>query len=84
MTDPKQTTPSRAALKTQVAVAYVMAQAAKHANNGSAQLCVSDAKSCYDRGDMRHAYRRALDSMEHSIGIGHADYLEAKAMEVTT
>ncbi|MDP6942731.1 MAG: hypothetical protein QF464_01165 [Myxococcota bacterium] len=70
-------------IKTQVAVAYVVATAAKHANNGSAELCVSDARSCYDRGDMEHAYRRALTSMEHSVGIFHADYLEAKAMEVT-
>jgi hypothetical protein len=73
-----------ALIKTQIAVAYVMAKAAIHANNGSARLCVSDAQECYDKGDLEHAYRRALASMAHSVGIGHADYLEAQALELTS
>ena len=37
----------------------------------SARLCLRDAVSCYDAGDMEGARRRALKSLDYSLGIGH-------------
>lgn len=34
----------------------------------SAELCLEDARKCYERGDWEGAYRRAADSLRYSIG----------------
>jgi hypothetical protein len=43
----------------------------------SARLCLADAISCYDAGDMDGARGRAVKSLAYSVGIGHADYIKA-------
>ena len=68
-------------IKTQIATAYAMAIAAKHATDSNSTLCLTDAQACYDRGDMKHAYNRSVASLAHSVGRRHADYLEVAAME---
>ena len=75
---------SRNDITTQIGVAYVMAQAARHSVGSSAALCLEDAEACYTAGDMKHAYQRALRSLSHSVGIFHPDYTEAATMAQTT
>lgn len=48
--------------------------ARKHLANNSARLCLSDAIYNYDKGDYASAYRRALKSIAHSVGVFHPDY----------
>ena len=49
--------------------------AANPETEGSARLCLADAVSCYDAGDLDGAHRRAMKSLAYSVGIGHRDYL---------
>ena len=41
----------------------------------SAQLCLEDARSCFEAGNYNGAYRRAMDSLSYSIGILHPVYI---------
>lgn len=43
-------------------------------NEDSARICLADAVSCYDSGDLDGANRRALKSLAYSVGIFHKDY----------
>tara|TARA_Y100000034_G_scaffold83558_1_gene100018 strand:+ start:173 stop:439 length:267 start_codon:yes stop_codon:yes gene_type:complete len=77
------TNANETSLRTRAAVAYVVALAAMHAarcDNDSAEVALADARSCYDRDDLRHAYFRACTSLAHSVGIFHAAYTEAVSM----
>ena len=68
-------------LRTRAATAYAMAIAATHADsNSSAKLCLSDARACYDLDDMANAYNRSVDSLAHSVGRSHADYLDVSEL----
>ena len=56
--------------------------ARKHVGNGaamdsSARLCLSEAIERRDKGELRMAELRALDSLAYSVGILHADYCRA-------
>jgi hypothetical protein len=56
--------------------------ARKHVGNGaamdsSARLCLADAVSLNDKGDLVYAAQRALKSLGYSVGILHADYAKA-------
>ena len=43
----------------------------------SARLCLSDAISLRDKGEYKHAYARAVDSLAYSVGIFNSDYQRA-------
>ena len=43
----------------------------------SARLCLSDAISLRDSGDLIAAKARALKSLQYSVGIFHSDYQKA-------
>ena len=54
-----------------------LALARKHLGGdmeSSARLCLADAVSLKDKGDYKHAYARALDSLAYSVGIFNVDY----------
>lgn len=56
--------------------------ARKHASNGaemqsSAQVCLEDAVKLRKEGNAMFARKRALKSLQYSIGIFHPDYLAA-------
>lgn len=59
----------------------VLALARKHLGSGSmessARLCLADAVSLMDKGDLKYAKLRALKSLAYSVGILHADYQRA-------
>lgn len=60
----------------------IIALARRHMTTGnftdaSAQICYIDALHLMERGLEDFARRRALKSLEHSIGILHPDYLFA-------
>ena len=50
---------------------------ARATRNARAALCARDAVRCYAANLQRHARRRALDSLRHSVGTAHADYRSA-------
>lgn len=60
--------------------------AAKHADkNTSAQLRYRDALSVAARGtsaDLVVAHMVALDSLKHSVGVFHPDYIAAKTTPI--
>ena len=57
----------------------VIALAAKHVgDNASAAICLSDAMACHERGEDEYAKKRAIRSLEYSVGIFHPDYERAK------
>lgn len=62
-------------------VQQVIALARKHLGCGSmessARLCLSDAVSLHDAGDLSAAKNRALRSLQFSVGIFHADFIRA-------
>ena len=43
----------------------------------SAELCLSDAITLHDNGELDRAKARAIDSLAYSVGILHADYARA-------
>ena len=45
--------------------------------NASAKLAHRDSICCWARGDYTHARLRALDSLQHSVGIFHRSYIKA-------
>lgn len=56
--------------------------ARKHVGNGaamesSARLCLADAISLQEKGDLTHAKARAVKSLGYSVGVFHADYQKA-------
>jgi hypothetical protein len=56
--------------------------AARHVANGapaqsSAILCLDDARALAARDENLAAERRALDSLAHSVGVFHPDYVRA-------
>lgn len=59
----------------------VIALAHKHLGKGykpsSAVLCLDDALTLRERGDLHAAKKRALDSLRYSVGVFHADYKRA-------
>jgi hypothetical protein len=60
----------------------VIILARKHVGNGaamdsSARLCLADAVSLFDRGEIDHAKARAVKSLGYSVGVLHADYKRA-------
>lgn len=60
----------------------VLVLARKHLGGdmeSSARLCLSDAVELLDKGDLPAAKRRALRSLEYSVGILHPDYARAAA-----
>lgn len=56
--------------------AIVLAES--NANNGSALLCVSDARECFRAGNLAAAHTRALRSLAHSVGIFSEVYKSAR------
>jgi len=57
----------------------IITLARKNVSNDSSRLCLADAISCYDNGDLGGAKRRATDSLAHSVGVFSKDYQKAKA-----
>ena len=58
----------------------ILALARKHLGGdmeSSARLCLADSIKLLNQGDMVSARRRALDSLQYSIGILHPDYIRA-------
>ena len=60
----------------------VIALARKHVgfnaeNEGSARLCLADAVSLRDRGQLDDAKRRALNSLSYSVGCFSNTYKRA-------
>lgn len=53
---------------------------ATHATNDSARLCFDDMAKMMEEGRPHYACNRALESLRHSIGILHPDYVKAKAL----
>jgi hypothetical protein len=49
------------------------------AMESSARLCLSDAVSLADSGDLKAAKARALKSLAYSVGVFHKDYQKAAA-----
>lgn len=47
------------------------------AANDSAKLCLADAVALRDEGCLDAAKRRALTSLQHSVGVFHADFIRA-------
>lgn len=43
-------------------------------NRESAEICLSDSISLFDKGDLEYAKKRAIKSLAYSIGICHPDY----------
>lgn len=63
-------------------VSQVIILARRHIGNGaamdsSARLCLEDAVSLADAGELDAAKVRALKSLAYSVGILHADYKRA-------
>lgn len=50
--------------------------------NDSASLCLNDAQACYESGRYDAAYKLALNSLGHSVGVFHADYQRVKHLDV--
>jgi hypothetical protein len=44
----------------------------------SARLCLSDAIACLEMDDWEHARKRALKSIQYSVGVFHDDYKACK------
>lgn len=67
----------------QLTVSEILSLARKHIGSGSmvssARLCLSDAVSLADKGELGYARIRAVDSLKYSVGIFHADYRLAAA-----
>jgi hypothetical protein len=60
----------------------VLHNAREHAHatgNSSALLLVAEADDAYRANDHESAYRRAVKSLKHSVGVFHADYYKAIA-----
>lgn len=59
----------------------VIVLARKHLGTGvmdsSARLCLSDAITLVERGELEVAKSRALKSLQYSVGIFHKDYIRA-------
>lgn len=60
----------------------VIILARKHVGNGaamdsSARLCLADAVALHAAGEFEAAKRRAIRSLEFSVGIFHADHARA-------
>jgi hypothetical protein len=76
---------ANASTSSKAATAYAIAIARRHQGEGemssSATLCADDAAACWERGDVEGAYRRAKDSLTHSVGMFAAAYKEVAAME---
>jgi hypothetical protein len=52
--------------------------AQKHVGeNASAAICLSDAIACMERGEHEYAKKRAIRSLDYSVGIFHPDYERA-------
>lgn len=45
--------------------------------NASAAICLSDAMKCLEKGEEEYAKKRAIRSLEYSVGIFHSDYVKA-------
>lgn len=57
--------------------------AMKHVgNNESARICLKDAKNHLETGSFDFAYKRALASLKHSVGILHPDYIACEPYDV--
>lgn len=64
---------------------YAIVLACEHCkplDGTSAGLCLSDAIECRRTGRYEGAYKRALDSLAHSVGVYHRDYFQAKGVLV--
>lgn len=48
-----------------------------HNSNSSSRLRLDDAWRLRERGQLADARRAALDSLRHSVGICHPDYVRA-------
>ena len=59
----------------------VIILARKHLGTGvmdsSARLCLSDAITLHEAGDLTNAKARALKSIDYSVGCFHPDYRRA-------
>lgn len=63
--------------------AIVLASKHCHPMDGSsAWLCLGDAIACFNSSRYEGAYKRALDSLAHSVGVYHRDYFQAKSVLV--
>jgi hypothetical protein len=61
-------------------VNQVIALARKHlggAMESSARLCLADAVALFDAGDLIAARRRALRSLQFSVGVFHPEFVRA-------
>jgi len=64
--------------------ADTIALATRNADNGaamqsSAQLCLSDARELFTKGDYGYANSRAIASLSYSVGMFHPDFKAASA-----
>lgn len=53
----------------------------KPSTRTSAGTCLMDAIACRGKGRYEGAYNRALDSLRHSVGVFHRDYVRAREQE---
>lgn len=52
-------------------------------SNDSARLCMEDAMRNFDASDYVGAQKRAIDSLRHSVGIFHSDYIRAEVLKIS-
>lgn len=43
-------------------------------NLSSVELCLSDAENLFNKGDFNNSIKRALKSIQYSVGCFHNDY----------
>lgn len=66
-----------------IIAAQTIDAAAKHLAGpmqSSAEQCLNDARACFARDDFESATRRAVNSLEYSLGPAHPVYIEHAAM----
>ena len=67
---------------------YAIQLAERHKHEGvmagSARVALDDAKKLLDKGEFRFARCRAIESLEYSVGIFHADYRQIAINEAET